>query len=44
VKTGKYRRGDETRDGVHPPDEVCDSFADFVESLLSGHGGGSWKE
>jgi hypothetical protein len=44
VKTGKYRRGDETRDGVHPPDEVCDSFADFVESLLSAHVGGSWKE
>ncbi|KAG2336809.1 hypothetical protein BDR05DRAFT_1063544 [Suillus weaverae] len=37
VKTGKYRAGDETKDGVHPPDEVCDSFAEFVESLLSAH-------
>ncbi|KAG2132100.1 HAD-like domain-containing protein [Suillus clintonianus] len=35
VKTGKYRSGDECKDGVHAPDEVCDSFADFVDSLLS---------
>ncbi|KAG1815855.1 HAD-like domain-containing protein [Suillus variegatus] len=37
VKTGKYRAGDECREGVHPPDEVCDSFADFVDKLLSTH-------
>lgn len=37
VKTGKYRLGDESRDGVHPPDEVWDSFADIVDSLLSAH-------
>ncbi|KAG0698944.1 HAD-like domain-containing protein [Suillus ampliporus] len=35
VKTGKYRAGDESKDGVHPPDEVWDSFADFIDSLLS---------
>ncbi|KAJ7698323.1 HAD-like domain-containing protein [Mycena rosella] len=34
VRTGKYRPGDETRTAV-PPDEVVDSFATFVESLLS---------
>jgi HAD superfamily hydrolase (TIGR01458 family) len=34
VRTGKYRDGDETRTGIRPPDEVCDSFASFVESLL----------
>ena len=34
VKTGKYRPGDEQRPGVVPPDEVCDSFAAFVDSLL----------
>ncbi|KAI5985544.1 HAD-like domain-containing protein [Pisolithus albus] len=34
VKTGKYRTGDETREGVVPPDEVCDSFADFVDRFL----------
>ena len=34
VKTGKYRPGDEHRPGVAPPDEVCDSFATFVDSLL----------
>ncbi|OAX38338.1 hypothetical protein K503DRAFT_770583 [Rhizopogon vinicolor AM-OR11-026] len=37
VKTGKYRPGDESRDGMHPPDEVWDSFAGFVDSLLSAH-------
>lgn len=31
VKTGKYRAGDERRGGG--PDEVCESFAEFVESL-----------
>ncbi|KAH7923188.1 hypothetical protein BV22DRAFT_1106226 [Leucogyrophana mollusca] len=36
VKTGKYRAGDESRSGVHPPDEVCDSFASFVELFLAG--------
>lgn len=41
MKTGKYRAGDETKDGVDAPDEVCDSFADFVYSLLSA---GSSKE
>jgi hypothetical protein len=35
VKTGKYRAGDEKRPGVVPPDEVFDSFADFIDSLLS---------
>ncbi|KAG1733242.1 HAD-like domain-containing protein [Suillus paluster] len=44
VKTGKYRAGDESKDGVHPPDEVCDSFADFVDSLLSAHDAGPSKE
>jgi len=34
VKTGKYRSGDEVREGVHPPDEVVESFAAFVEALL----------
>ncbi|KAG2134874.1 HAD-like domain-containing protein [Suillus bovinus] len=36
VKTGKYRAGDESKEGVQAPDEVCDSFAEFVEKLLSG--------
>ncbi|KAI0066949.1 hypothetical protein BV25DRAFT_1795619 [Artomyces pyxidatus] len=35
VRTGKYRPGDERREGVLPPDEVFDSFAAFVDSLLS---------
>ncbi|KIM42602.1 hypothetical protein M413DRAFT_444307 [Hebeloma cylindrosporum] len=35
VKTGKYRAGDEKRPGVVPPDEIFDSFADFIDSLLS---------
>ncbi|KAI6035851.1 HAD-like domain-containing protein [Pisolithus marmoratus] len=34
VKTGKYRAGDETREEVHPPDEVRESFADFVDQFL----------
>ncbi|KAH7888260.1 HAD-like domain-containing protein [Phlebopus sp. FC_14] len=34
VKTGKYRPGDETR-ALPPPDEVCASFADFVDRLLA---------
>ncbi|KAF9237018.1 HAD-like domain-containing protein [Melanogaster broomeanus] len=34
VKTGKYRSGDETRGDAQPPDEVCESFADFVDLLL----------
>ncbi|TFY63932.1 hypothetical protein EVG20_g6132 [Dentipellis fragilis] len=34
VRTGKYRPGDETRPGIQPPDEVFESFADFVDSLL----------
>lgn len=34
VKTGKYRAGDESRAGVEPPDEVCQDFATFVDSLL----------
>ncbi|KAL4067206.1 HAD-like domain-containing protein [Scleroderma yunnanense] len=34
VKTGKYRQGDEMRRGVRSPDEVCDSFVDFVDRLL----------
>ncbi|KAK7045016.1 Haloacid dehalogenase-like hydrolase domain-containing protein 2 [Favolaschia claudopus] len=34
VRTGKYRSGDDTRTAV-PPDEVVDSFAAFVENLLS---------
>ncbi|KAF9560037.1 HAD-like protein [Agrocybe pediades] len=33
VKTGKYRAGDESREGVIPPDEVFETFADFVEIL-----------
>ena len=34
VRTGKYRQGDETKKGVVPPDEVCDYFSSFVDSLL----------
>jgi len=34
VKTGKYRPGAETAPGVAPPDEVCTSFAAFVDRLL----------
>ncbi|KAH9483333.1 Haloacid dehalogenase-like hydrolase domain-containing protein 2 [Psilocybe cubensis] len=34
VKTGKYRPGDETRKGIVPPDEIYDSFSDFIDSLL----------
>jgi hypothetical protein len=34
VKTGKYRTGDETRDGLKQPDEVCESFAEWVNDLL----------
>lgn len=34
VKTGKYRQGDEKRRGTRSPDEICDSFADFVDRLL----------
>ncbi|KAI0002548.1 haloacid dehalogenase-like hydrolase domain-containing protein 2 [Russula compacta] len=34
VRSGKYRYGDETRTGIRPPEEVCDSFTSFVESLL----------
>ncbi|KAI0319842.1 HAD-like domain-containing protein [Amylostereum chailletii] len=34
VRTGKYRPGSESRAGVDPPDEVADSFAAFVDSLL----------
>lgn len=34
VKTGKYRQGDEKRKGTQSPDELCDSFADFVDRLL----------
>ncbi|KAF8838162.1 HAD-like protein [Paxillus ammoniavirescens] len=37
VKTGKYRTGDEARVDVRrPPDQVCESFADFVDYLLGG--------
>lgn len=36
VRSGKYRNGDETKEGVRSPDEVYDSFASFVESLLRG--------
>ncbi|KAF9445504.1 HAD-like protein [Macrolepiota fuliginosa MF-IS2] len=35
VKTGKYRKGDESRPDTVPPDEVFESFAVFVESLLT---------
>ncbi|KAI0300582.1 haloacid dehalogenase-like hydrolase domain-containing protein 2 [Multifurca ochricompacta] len=35
VRSGKYRDGDENNGGVRPPDEVCDNFASFVESLLN---------
>lgn len=34
VKTGKYRQGDEKRRGIQSPDEICDSFANFVDRLL----------
>ncbi|KLO08581.1 hypothetical protein SCHPADRAFT_908510 [Schizopora paradoxa] len=34
VKTGKYQRGDEQREGVLPPNEVYDCFTTFVENLL----------
>ncbi|KAJ7778537.1 haloacid dehalogenase-like hydrolase domain-containing protein 2 [Mycena metata] len=33
VRTGKYRPGDETRT-PYPPDEVVDSFADFIDGFL----------
>ncbi|KAJ7022317.1 haloacid dehalogenase-like hydrolase domain-containing protein 2 [Mycena alexandri] len=33
VRTGKYRPGDETR-APHPPDEVVDSFAAFIDSFF----------
>ncbi|EPQ59855.1 hypothetical protein GLOTRDRAFT_56121 [Gloeophyllum trabeum ATCC 11539] len=36
VKTGKYRPGDESKPGVVPADEVQDSFAAFVDSLVGG--------
>jgi ribonucleotide monophosphatase NagD (HAD superfamily) len=36
VKTGKYRPGDESKTD-HPPDEVVDSFATFVDRLISTH-------
>ena len=39
VKTGKYRAGDENRPGAVSPDEVFETFADFMESLIAGH----WK-
>jgi len=35
VKTGKYRPGDEHRSGLKLPDEVCESFAAFVDSYLA---------
>ncbi|KAF7433774.1 hypothetical protein PC9H_005739 [Pleurotus ostreatus] len=35
VRTGKYRPGDEDRPGVAPPDEVYDSLAEFVDTLLA---------
>ncbi|PPQ68568.1 hypothetical protein CVT24_005580 [Panaeolus cyanescens] len=34
VRTGKYRSGDEVRPGVTPPDEIFDSFAAFIDSLV----------
>ncbi|GJE97246.1 hypothetical protein PsYK624_134620 [Phanerochaete sordida] len=34
VRTGKYRPGDEHRPCVVPPNEVHDSIAAVVESLL----------
>lgn len=34
VRTGKYRPGDEYKQGVTPPDEVYDSLAQFVDTLL----------
>ncbi|KAF9224659.1 HAD-like protein [Gyrodon lividus] len=34
VKTGKYRSGDEGRTDAQAPDQVCESFADFVDFLL----------
>lgn len=34
VRTGKYRQGDETKKDAVPPDEICDSFSSFVDSLL----------
>ena len=39
VKTGKYRPGDENRSGAVPPDEVHETFAAFVESLLGANDG-----
>ena len=35
VKTAKYRTDDEVRPSVVPPDEVFDTFAEFVDRLLS---------
>ena len=37
MKTGKYRSGDELKAGTVPPDEIADSFADFVDALLVQH-------
>lgn len=34
VKTGKFRPGDEKRQGLQPPEEVHDSFAAFVNDFL----------
>ncbi|KAL5480338.1 hypothetical protein ACEPAI_1608 [Sanghuangporus weigelae] len=34
VKTGKYRDGDEEREGQTPPNEIQDSFASFVDDLV----------
>ncbi|KAF8622430.1 hypothetical protein AX15_007014 [Amanita polypyramis BW_CC] len=34
VRTGKYRPGDETRKEAMPPNEICDSFSSFVDTLL----------
>ncbi|KAJ8519998.1 hypothetical protein ONZ45_g3141 [Pleurotus djamor] len=34
VRTGKYRPGDECREGVASPDETCDSLAAFVDGIV----------
>ena len=36
MKTGKYRPGDESKTD-NPPDELVDSFAAFVNKLISTH-------
>ncbi|KIM32118.1 hypothetical protein M408DRAFT_14632 [Serendipita vermifera MAFF 305830] len=38
VKTGKYRKGDEMKAGITPPDSVYESIAEIVDALLEEKG------